>query len=142
MASQHTVDDLLRFYTKECLPNKAPRTQYQQRLLCRRFSEDLGRFDLQDLTPLLRRSWAKHLSEEERPRLLAACKASRNPWLYALVSLALMTGCRRGELFSFRWQDVDLERGYFRLAETKNRVRHPVPIPSAGVENLRAMQDG
>lgn len=193
MPSHHTVDELLRLYTKEYLPNKAPRTQYQQRRLFRRFAADLGRFTLDELTPILLRSWATHLrqdlkpgtvrqyldslsavltvavedlewiarhpmrrlpkpppspgrvrilSAEERPRLLAACKASRNPWLYALVSLALMTGCRRGELFSFRWQDVDLERGYFRLAETKNRVRHPVPIPSAGVAILRAMPDG
>jgi integrase len=193
MLSHHTVDDLLRLYTNEYLTNKAPRTQYQYQRLFRLFAEDLGGFTLEELTPLLLRSWTKRLrqrlkpgtvrqyldvlsavltvavedlewiavhpmrklpkpppspgririlSDEERPRLLAACQASRNRWLYALVSLALMTGCRRGELFSFRWQDADLERGFFRLAETKTRVRHPVPIPSAGVAILRARQEG
>jgi len=78
------------------------------------------------------------LTPEERQRLLAACQASRNPWLHLLVLLALTTGCRRGELFGLRWEAVDLERGLLRLAATKNGDRRPVPVPMLALEPLRA----
>jgi integrase len=43
---------------------------------------------------------------EER-RLLAVA----SPWLQRLIIAALTTGCRRGELLSLQWGDVDLRRG-------------------------------
>src|SRR5260221_93243 len=40
----------------------------------------------------------RYLSDEERERLLAKCRASRDPLLYPIVLLALATGMRRGEI--------------------------------------------
>ena len=82
------------------------------------------------------------LSDAERVRLLAACQASRNPGLYPLVLVALTTGARRGEVLSLRWQDVDLERGTLRLAQTKNRERRAVPVPQPTLDQLRAWSQG
>lgn len=84
----------------------------------------------------------RFLTPDEQQRLLAACRASKNPGLYPLVLLALSTGARRGELFSLRWQDVDLVEGSLRLAQTKNKDRRAVPVRGPALEVLRAWRNG
>lgn len=92
--------------------------------------------------PPLSRGRVRFLSPEEQERLLRACQESRFPGLYPLVLLALSTGARRRELLSLRWQDVDLEHGYLRLAFTKNGERRSVPVPTMALEVLRAFRIG
>jgi integrase len=72
-----------------------------------------------------RRLW---LEAQERYQLLEACQASRNPYLYTIVVLALATGARRGELLGLRWPDVDMKRGTLTFHETKNGERRAVPL--------------
>ena len=74
------------------------------------------------------RGRVRFLSDEERKRLLTACQASRNPYLYIVVMLALSCGARKGELVSLRWPDVDLKRGTLTFHETKNGERRTVPL--------------
>lgn len=49
------------------------------------------------------RGRVRFLSDEERRRLLDACRQSANRYLYLVVLLALSTGARRGELLSLTW---------------------------------------
>ncbi|MEK7795739.1 MAG: site-specific integrase [Candidatus Hydrogenedentota bacterium] len=70
----------------------------------------------------------RYLSDDERARLLAACKQSRCDVLYDVVVLALSSGMRRSELFFLRWRDVDFERDLITLHETKNGERRSIPI--------------
>lgn len=79
----------------------------------------------------------RYLSDDERARLLAACKASDCKPLYLLVLFALTTGMRRGELLGLRWQDVDLERRLAVLQSTKNGDKRSVPIVPEVAELLR-----
>ena len=53
----------------------------------------------------------RFLSEEERTKLLEACKDSNSPNLYPLVVLTLSTGMRRSEVKWLTWQQVDLAEG-------------------------------
>lgn len=55
------------------------------------------------------RGRVRFLSGEERAALLKACGES--PWkpLQTLVTLAISTGARRGELLNLKWSDVDLK---------------------------------
>lgn len=73
------------------------------------------------------RGRVRFLSDEERERLLDACRASELPELLTVVVLALSTGARRGEIEWLRWRDVDLARATATLTDTKNgetRVLH------------------
>lgn len=74
------------------------------------------------------RGRVRFLAEDERARLLAACRASTNPYLYPAVVLALSTGARKMEMFTLRWQDVDLQRQVILLHDTKNRERRVLPL--------------
>jgi hypothetical protein len=56
------------------------------------------------------RGRVRFLSDDERQRLLDACKASDSRYLYIVTVLALSTGARKMELLNLTWQDVDLIR--------------------------------
>lgn len=74
------------------------------------------------------RGRVRYLSDDERSRLLAACRASSNPDLYPAVVLSLATGARKMEILTLRWKEVDLQRGMLALLETKNGERRALPI--------------
>lgn len=84
------------------------------------------------------RGRVRFLDDDERGRLLEACKQSRNPFLYIIVVLALSTGARRGELENLIWDEVDLNRKVIVLHETKNNERRILPIASHALELLKA----
>jgi integrase len=73
----------------------------------------------------------------ERTRLLKACQASSNPYLYPVVVLALSTGMRQGEIMGLKWEDVDLHQGRITLHETKNGERRVVPLVGKALELLK-----
>lgn len=83
------------------------------------------------------RGRVRFLSDDERARLLAACQQNPHPALYVLVVLAISTGARKDELRCLRWQDVDLERGYLRLWQTKNKDARAVPLTGMALTLLR-----
>jgi len=82
------------------------------------------------------RGRVRFLSDEERQRLLDACKVSRNTYLYTIVILALSTGARRGELLSLHWADVDLKRAVLTFRETKNGETRSVPLTGYALDVL------
>ncbi len=83
------------------------------------------------------RGRVRFLDDDERNRLLQACKESSNEVLYLCVILALSTGMRQGELMGLLWKDVDLKKGNIILHETKNGERRRVPLAGHGLELLR-----
>jgi len=64
--------------------------------------------------PRPRRVEFKTWTVEEMYRFLEFTKLS-NYRLYHIVNTALKTGCRRGELLSLKWSDLDEENGYLRV---------------------------
>lgn len=79
----------------------------------------------------------RFLSDDERDRLLAACKASSWPRLYMLVLLALTTGARKGELLGLTWPDVDLVQRLAHVGRTKNRDPRALPLVPTVLEELQ-----
>jgi len=66
------------------------------------------------------------LSSEEEPRLLA----NASPIIQDVVVFGLNTGMRIGEVFSLRWQNVDLERGLITVFAPKTQKSRVIPINS------------
>lgn len=66
------------------------------------------------------------LSLEEESRLLA----NATPAIQDIVVYALNTGSRIGEIFSLRWQNVDLERNLITVFSPKTQKTGLVPINS------------
>jgi integrase len=78
--------------------------------------------------PPLGEGRVRYLTADERPRLLAACQASRNPLLAAVVVLALATGGRKEEIRTLPWSAVDVEMGVIRFLKTKTHRARAVPL--------------
>jgi integrase len=97
------------------------------------------------------RGRVRFLSDEERARLLAACRESANPLLYPAVVLALSTGMRAGEIMGLYWQEprdppprgawgvVDVSTGRIVLHLTKNGERRTVPLTGHALDCLREL---
>lgn len=85
------------------------------------------------------RGRVRFLSDDERMRLLKACKESSNPYLYTVVVLALSTGMRQGEIMGLTWDVVDLNQGRAILHETKNGERRAVAITGHALELLKEL---
>ncbi len=68
---------------------------------------------------LVRKRKPRFLTKEQALHLL---KALRGQQLEALVSLALATGMRRGELLALRWSDMNLEDGSIQVQRTVDRL--------------------
>ena len=66
----------------------------------------------------------RFLSKEECRALLDTCKEHLN----VIVTFAMNTGCRKGEILSLKWDNVDLKHGFIRLDKTKNGERRDIPI--------------
>ena len=81
----------------------------------------------------------RRLRPGEEPRLMAACREARNPWLSPLVSLALETGMRRSELLALRWEHTDLRKKTVRLLDSKNGEDRGVPLSSRALTVLRTL---
>jgi len=100
-----------------------------------------------DVNPCKKITWPKEsrgrvrfLDDDERNRLLAACRASKCRRLADIVMVAMLTGMRRGEILGLRWGDIDLERRRIILEETKNDERRRVPLSSDAVAILQDRQ--
>ena len=67
----------------------------------------------------------RFLSRQEATDLLAELE-QRSPQVHDMALLSLHTGCRAGEVFNLRWQDVDLIGGTAILKDTKSGKNRPV----------------
>lgn len=84
----------------------------------------------------------RFLSDDERVRLLDACKASTWPRLYLLALMALTTGARKAELLALTWGDVDLQRAEAHCGRTKNGDPKVLPLIPAVVAELERFKAG
>ncbi len=87
----------------------------------------------------------RYLSKDEIPRLIAACARSQNRYLDCIVTLAINTGMRKGEIVGLEWGRVDLEAddGFMAkvtLYKTKNGKPRSVPLNHAATQALLALE--
>jgi len=88
--------------------------------------------------PKISNGRTRFLNDDEKERLLSACRESESKGLHPIVILALSTGMRRGEIMNLKWGDIDLGRGSILLQTTKNGDRRFVPLVEMALDLLRS----
>lgn len=81
----------------------------------------------------------RRLQVGEWQALLDAVNEARTPLLRPLLTLALTTGMRRGELLSMQWRNVDLHRCTVFLPQTKNGHARTVPLSPLAAQVLHEL---
>lgn len=64
-------------------------------------------------------------------------KNGLNPQALAILKLLILTGARKGEIESLRWDEIDFENGYLRLADSKTGQKS-IPLSAAAQKVLAA----
>ncbi len=85
----------------------------------------------------------RFVQPEEFPRLFQAIAEEPNVYIRSVFLTALLTGARRSEVLSMRWEDVNLARGEWRIPHTKAGRPHLLPLPNllvATLGNLRKVE--
>jgi len=76
------------------------------------------------------------LTSNEEARLLHASSS----WLRDVITFALNTGMRQGEILNLNWQEVDFCRGTLVVMKSKNGERRTIPLNNTVFELLAAMR--
>lgn len=84
-------------------------------------------------------SRTRWLNDEELKRLMAAVKAQEDAHVRAAVPLLVLTGLRKRELLTAKWEDLDLDRGELRLPDTKTGEEQRRLLPPGAVAILREL---
>lgn len=77
----------------------------------------------------------RFLTPEEIQNLLSSCPDHLRP----LITVAVHTGMRKGELLDLMWDQVNFEQGFITLLDTKNHERRDIPMNETVKTTLRAM---
>ena len=78
----------------------------------------------------------RYLTFDEEAKLFE--KLQGQEWVQRIVTMAINTGMRQGEIFNLTWFDLDLPRGVIHIRVSKNGKDRFVPIN----QTLRAMLEG
>ncbi|WP_428898437.1 Site-specific recombinase XerD [Parelusimicrobium proximum] len=73
----------------------------------------------------------KVLEARGKRKVRIGTKLLRNYKLLPIISIAIMTGMRRGEILGLKWENIDLNSGFIYLLDTKSGKPREIPlIPS------------
>jgi integrase len=79
----------------------------------------------------------EYLRVGDESKLMAALPE----WFQPLVTLAIHTGMRKGELLNLTWQDIDFATGTIRIREAKAGEGRRLPMNSVGRAALTRMRE-
>lgn len=69
----------------------------------------------------------RYLTTDEEIRLFKAVD-ELFPYLRPLITTALQTGMRKGEIFNLKWSNIDFDYGFIELLETKSGKSRKIPL--------------
>ncbi len=71
------------------------------------------------------------LNKEEILKLIKCAKEQNSPW-FPIWAVALLTGCRNGELYALTWDDIDFENKKIRVSKSYNKRRNEIKSTKSG----------
>jgi integrase len=74
------------------------------------------------------KSRERFLQGDELPRFFQALESEPNKCLANFFMVSLLTGARRANVLSMRWQDINLKEGTWNILETKNGSSQLIPL--------------
>lgn len=83
------------------------------------------------------KSRERFLQTDELPRFFKALSIEQNTAIRDYVLLSLLTGARRENVLSMRWEQISFERKEWRIPRTKNGEAQTVPLGEEVLEVLR-----
>ena len=84
----------------------------------------------------------RFLTLDEIQNLLEKCEEQvTSPWLLPLVTLALNTGMRQGELLKLKWENIDFERASITIIQGKTLRRKMIAINEPAREAVNWLQE-
>lgn len=82
----------------------------------------------------------RYLELDEIARLIDACRESRNPYLAAIVAIAVNTGMRKSEILGLEWERINLSTATITLYQTKSGKPRGVPVNRAVYDTLTELE--
>jgi len=70
----------------------------------------------------------RRLRGDEKERLLVAASSQKNIYVKPIIEFAVETGMRRSEILKLLWEDIDFEKRFALLYDTKNGEDRRVPL--------------
>ncbi len=87
--------------------------------------------------PKVDNSKTEDLTSEQLQMLLQVLEQETNIQAKNIMLLALFTGMRRGELFNLEWRDVDFQKGFILIRQSKGGKAQQIPLNQTTREILR-----
>lgn len=81
---------------------------------------------------------ARFIQSDEMPRFFAALRDEPNEIVRDYLLLSLLTGARRSNVLSMRWEDISFERSEWFIGRTKNDEPQTVCLSPEAVQVLRS----
>ena len=85
------------------------------------------------------KSRERFLQEDELPRFFRSLAEEPNRILSDFFMICLLTGARRSNVLSMRWQDISLSQKTWNIVETKNGDSQLVPLSLEAMEILEPL---
>ncbi|MCW3797397.1 site-specific integrase [Sphingomonas sp. BN140010] len=89
--------------------------------------------------PKLNNARSRRLKQGEWLRLRAELEASGNPWVLAIVELAIETGLRRGEILDLHWSRIEWRSSTAFIPHTKTDKPRTIPLTPKAIAILQGL---
>ncbi|MCX5839418.1 MAG: site-specific integrase [Deltaproteobacteria bacterium] len=134
--------------TRKGLKGKSPQTVKLTLSLLRRIvnfgvkTQRSGRMTFNLEMPEVNNIVIEDLNQDQIKKLMKAIDDDPCPEVAAVMSIALFSGMRRGEILSLRWDDVDFDRGFIAIKNPKGGQDATIPLNESVRQVLEKITQG
>ena len=105
------------------------------------FDEHIFKNPASKVTLFKEKSRDRFLEVDELPRFFESLAKEENMTIRDYVFLSLMTGARKGNVLSMRWDELNIGSRKWRIPETKNGEALTIPLNEEAVQMLRTRKE-